>query len=80
MMPRNEVMGMHAITDSYENWRNCIERNLGNELTLSFVQERVRTLGKKNDAETKKFISLYGPERAAEVHSWFCRLEKEMTS
>jgi hypothetical protein len=69
---------MHAITDSYENWKNCIKRNLGDELTLSFVQERVRTLGKKTDVETKKFVQTYGPERAAEIHSWFCRLEDEM--
>lgn len=80
MIPASEVMGMHAITDSYENWKNCIQRNLGNELTLTFVQERVRTLGKKSDAETKKFISLYGPERAEQVHGWFCRLEKEMNA
>lgn len=71
---------MHAITDSYESWKRCITQNLGSELTLSFVQERVRTLGKKADPETKKFISIYGPERAAQVHSWFMQLEKEMRS
>jgi hypothetical protein len=80
IIPENEVFFMHAITDSYESWKRCLAQNLGQELTLNFVQERVRTLGKKTDPETKKFISIYGPERAAQVLSWFTQLEQEMRS
>lgn len=70
---------MSLITDTYDSWKQCLTRNMGKELTLSFVRERVATLGSSAHAESKKYIETYGIERLKLVHSWFVQLEKEMS-
>lgn len=66
------------IPTTFEEWTNCIVNDCGISLTPSFAKERVAILKDKTNAETKKFIALYGEAHHASVLAWFERIAAQV--
>ena len=50
------------IAQSFEEWRSCIENDCKIQLTKAFAQKRLSVYLNRKEAETQKFISLYGEQ------------------
>ncbi len=61
------------IPGTFQEWRNCIEKGCGIELTTTFVTERLRILQDKKHTETKNFLRLYGEDHLKQVIDWYKR-------
>ncbi|MBN8857721.1 MAG: hypothetical protein J0H29_04995 [Sphingobacteriales bacterium] len=59
------------IPQSYEQWKNCIEKDCKIRLTKDFARERLTVYTDASDIETQKFISLYGLQHLKNVIHWF---------
>jgi len=66
-----------VIPDSYEAWKQCIETDCQIKITKAYLQTRLSTLKNEKNAETKKFIELYGTEHHQNVVSWHTKALSE---
>ena len=63
MVPRN-----------FEEWRNCIVNDCKIELTREFASKRLAIYQDMNNAETKKFLALYGEQHLSNIINWLQRV------
>ena len=59
------------IPQTFDAWRHCIEQECGIPLTPDFVRERLTALGDADNAETQRFMRLYGEIHRQRVLTWF---------
>ncbi len=62
------------IPQTFDEWVSCIVNDCKIELTKEFAQQRLTVYQNKENAETKKFISLYGEQHLMNVIEWFNRV------
>lgn len=55
---------------NFEEWRNCIVNDCKIELTKEFAQGRLKVYEDRNNAETKKFVKLYGENHLNNIIYW----------
>lgn len=67
------------LPQSYPEWKDCIVNKCRIALTAHYVTERIRTLGKSDSEEAKKFRSLYGEKHLQSVLSWFRQAATELS-
>ena len=63
------------IPQTYEQWYNCITIDCQISLTKAFAQARLAVYENPNNAETKRFIKLYGETHLHDIISWFKQYE-----
>ena len=56
---------------SHKEWHDCITEKCGIQLTLEYIQQRLKVLENISHPETLKFKELYGDEHLQMVISWF---------
>jgi hypothetical protein len=59
------------IPQTFDEWKNCIVNDCKINLTKEFADQRLEVYQNKNNAETQKFISLYGEQHLQNIISWF---------
>jgi len=59
------------IPKNFHDWVNCITEGCKIDLTYEFAQQRLKVFQDLNNAETKKFKSLYGEEHYKNVLLWY---------
>jgi hypothetical protein len=69
---------MSAIFENYNDWKQCLNRNLGKDLTKKYTKDRAHALRDNRNSDTLKFIQVYGQDRATLVAQWFEKLSEEM--
>ncbi|CAA6798382.1 MAG: Unknown protein [uncultured Aureispira sp.] len=62
------------IAQSFEEWRSCIENDCKIQLTKAFAQKRLSVYLNRKEAETQKFISLYGEQHLENIITWLKRI------
>ena len=70
---KNQQFDAELFPTSYTSWRYCIEIKCGLKLSPKFVEERIAILGNPSNAETRRFIELYGSPYYEQVLEWFRR-------
>lgn len=58
------------IPQTFNDWKNCIVNDCKIDLTKEFVAQRLAVYMNKNNAETQKFISLYGEQHLQNIINW----------
>ena len=58
------------IPRTFDEWQDCIVNKCNIPLTKEFTQKRLSVYLNKDDAETKKFISLYGEGHLNNIIGW----------
>ena len=58
------------IPQTFSDWRNCIINDCKINLTKDFAKERLLVYQDKHNAETQKFISLYGAQHCENIINW----------
>ena len=48
------------IPNDYTEWKSCIERDCGIQLTTAFAKERIQALTDRKNPYTESFIKCYG--------------------
>jgi hypothetical protein len=56
---------------TFNDWTNCIVNDCKIDLTRDFVQQRLKVYQNSENAETQKFISLYGEQHLQNIINWF---------
>ncbi|HMO31728.1 MAG TPA: hypothetical protein PKE07_01900 [Lacibacter sp.] len=56
---------------SFEDWKFCIEKKCGIELSAAFVEQRLSVLRNENSSYTREFIRLYGNDHYLNIVGWF---------
>jgi hypothetical protein len=56
---------------TFNDWKKCIVNDCKINLTPEFATLRLRVYEDKQNAETKKFISLYGEQHLQNIITWF---------
>lgn len=59
------------IPQTFNDWTNCIVKDCKINLTNDFAQKRLAVYQDKSNAETQKFISLYGEQHLNNIIQWF---------
>lgn len=65
------------IPQTFNDWKNCIVNDCKINLTKSFAQERLAVYVNRQNAETQKFISLYGEQHHTTIINWFEKIKHE---
>ncbi|PRE45435.1 hypothetical protein [Burkholderia multivorans] len=68
------------IPQTFDAWQHCIEDECGIPLTPDFARERLGILGDPGNAETQRFVRLYGEIHWQRVLSWFGAALEHMSS
>lgn len=71
-------MNTAMLPKSYEEWQVCITVICGQELTLSFVETRIKSLSSTNDHMTRRFVQLYGEGQRAKTLEWFSQAKRQL--
>ncbi|RXJ72706.1 hypothetical protein CS022_13790 [Veronia nyctiphanis] len=71
-------MSTALIPNSYEEWRHCITVICGEELTPSYIEERIKALNSPKDYMTKKFVDLYGEQQRLKTLEWFAKAKNKL--
>jgi len=58
------------IPHSFEQWKHCIENDCKIQLNKEFAQKRLKVYQNRKNAETIKFISLYGDQHLNNIIKW----------
>jgi len=58
------------IPQTFKDWKNCIMADCKIKLTKDFVAQRLAVYQKNENAETQKFISLYGEQHLLNIIQW----------
>lgn len=56
---------------TFNDWKNCIVHDCKINLTPEFATFRLEVYQDEQNAETKKFISLYGEQHLQNIITWF---------
>lgn len=59
------------IPQTVNDWTNCIVNDCKINLTREFATKRLAVYQDNKDAETIKFISLYGEQHLNNIIQWF---------
>ncbi len=59
------------IPQTFNDWINCIVNDCKINLTPEFAVQRLEVYQNKKNAETQKFISLYGEQHLQNIINWF---------
>lgn len=59
------------IPQTFEQWKDCLINGCKIELTKEFAKERLAIYLNPNNAETKKFVSVYGEQHLQRIIYWF---------
>lgn len=62
---------------TYAEWRHCITVSCGIRLTRTYAEQRLDAMRDLNDAQTRRFIELYGREHHERVVNWFYKAHME---
>lgn len=65
------------IPKTFEEWKNCIINNCKINLTKDFARQRLEVYQNKQNAETQKFISLYGEQHLNNIIQWFNQINSK---
>ncbi len=65
------------IPENYRQWRQCIEKDCGIQLTPAYARVRIAALHDTTDPHTLAFIKLYGAPYAQTVTGWFAQFLHE---
>lgn len=63
------------IPQTFEQWRQCIEKDCGISLTKQFARERLAVYVNTENDETKKFKALYGEHHLQNIIQWFQQVQ-----
>ena len=61
---------------TFEEWKNCIINDCKIKLTKEFTASRLKVYEDKRNAETKKFVALYGEQHLNNVIYWLKKASK----
>ncbi len=67
----------NVLPSSYAQWRQCITRSGQAALSLTYLEQRLRTLSDIDQEETRTFRYLYGDGHWRAVLAWFDRARRE---
>lgn len=65
------------IPQSYEQWRHCIIKECGIDLTPDYIDQQLALLEDKADHYTQQFVRLYGPKHLENVLTWFAQAKSK---
>ena len=65
------------IPQTFEQWKNCIVNDCKINLSTDFAHQRLAVYKDKKNAETQKFIFLYGEQHLSNIINW---LEKTINN
>ena len=71
-------MSTSAIPQTYEEWHHCITVICRQELTLPYIEKRIKSLSSPNDHMTQKFVELYGEQQRLKTLQWFKQAMNEI--
>ena len=63
------------IPQTFEQWKQCIEKDCGIILTKQFARERLAIFENAENGETKKFITVYGEHHLQNIIQWFQQVQ-----
>ncbi len=63
------------IPQTFEQWKNCIEKDCKINLTQEFSEQRLTVYQNTACEETKKFISLYGAQHHINIVLWLNQIK-----
>lgn len=58
------------IPQTYEEWHHCITVDCEEQLTLTYIEARIKALNSPSDYMTKKFVELYGDHQRIKTLGW----------
>jgi hypothetical protein len=58
------------IPQTFEQWKECIQKDCGITLTKKFASERLAVYEDAESSDTKKFITLYGKQHLQNIIQW----------
>lgn len=61
----------NLVPRDYREWKDCIVRKCGIELTPQFITKRINSLVDTKDSNTALFTSIYGENHRQMVLAWF---------
>lgn len=67
------------IPKSYEEWRHCITVVCQQELTLPYIDMRLKALNSSSDYMTQKFVELYGEQQRVKTLGWFEKAKQALS-
>lgn len=62
------------IPQTLDEWEECITKKCKINLTKEFAAERLAVYQDRNNAETKKFIAIYGEQHLQNIIDWYKRI------
>jgi len=62
------------IPQTFNDWTNCIVNDCKINLTKEFAEQRLLVYQDNKNAETEKFISLYGEQHLQNIINWFMKI------
>ncbi len=63
----------------YNAWVECITVDCKTELTVPFIETRIKALRNGKDKQTRRYVQLYGEAHLEEVIGYFEHALKEKT-
>jgi len=66
------------IPKNYEEWRHCITIICQQELTLPYIEMRIKKLNTPNDHMTQQFVRLYGEPQRVRTIEWFEQAQNDL--
>lgn len=71
-------MDTSIIPQTYEQWRHCITVICQQELTLPYIETRIKALNTPNDYMTQQFVRFYGDRQRTQTLQWFEQAKKDL--
>jgi len=65
------------IPQTFNDWTNCIVNDCKINLTKEFADQRLSVYQDNKNAETEKFISLYGEKHLQNIVNWFKKIKND---
>lgn len=63
------------IPQSFEQWKHCTEKDCGIVITRQFARERLAVYENSENAETIKFLKLYGENHLQNIIQWLQQIQ-----
>jgi len=63
------------IPQTFEQWKNCIVNDCKINLSADFAHQRLAVYKDKKNAETQKFIFLYGEQHLSNIINWLEKIK-----
>ena len=71
-------MNTAIIPQNYDEWRYCITVICQQELTLPYIETRIKALNTPNDYMTQQFVKFYGEHQRVKTLQWFEQARKAL--